>query len=51
MDWTENCHTCVKHRHLINQEIEFCLEEGQIVIDYPMEVKQYEQTIPETDME
>lgn len=27
MDWTEKCCTCVKHGHLINQGIEFYLEE------------------------
>ena len=27
MDWAEKCHTCAKHGHLINQGIEFYLEE------------------------
>lgn len=27
MDWTEKCGSCAKHGHLINQGIEFCLEE------------------------
>lgn len=87
MDWIEKCGSCAKHGHLINQGIEFCLEEecnyepiqwqdyetystsgivafddqgelidysvveGQMVIDYPVEVEQYEQTTLEIDME